>query len=224
MNSALMKYELGLTSFGSAQNFRTTDYFCRLNSIKSRKNQYPALKKFKIKTIMEEPYKNFYIRMANKKFELKLDKIQTKPVIPKINIKFKEMQTTLKNNKDRARELYNRAISLENEKFSDRVFTQRPQLMNNKLLEKLYMEHHLKYLRTLNRVKNVNNNDNSLKTLKIELPKISTYDKERNNRFSKTEANLDSESEKKNNTVEDKSHEYKDISHNKQGHIFNDNI
>ena len=134
-------------------------------------------------------------------FRLRLNSIETKPVIPKINIDYVELGQRMRNNRERTRELYNRAISLENEKFTNRVFIQKPRVTNTKILEKSP---------SITRYKN------DFNKMPVRLPKLSTYKNGKNKVHSRTEANLDSDNDEINdNSVELKDHVHKEISHQK---------
>lgn len=213
MNSSQRRYELGFNLLGNSQRFNTTNYFRTIDLIRSRQSQFPTTtKKYMIKSTIQEPYKDFFVKKTNEKLRLKLETIQSKPVAPKLNLEYIELEQRMKNNKERTRELYNRALSLENEKFVYRVFTQKPRVINAKLLKKLYEENHNKYIEQLKSPKNRKNSESS--SIPVRLPKIN-----KKNAHYKTEANLDSDDEDKNNYLELKDHEHKEISHQRQGHI-----
>ena len=217
MNATQKRYDQGFYILGSSQRFNTTNYFRTIDLIRSRPNQFPTSpKKYIIKSIIQEPYKDIYVIRANQKLRLKLDTIQSKPVIPKLNTEFIEIEQRMRNNKDKARELYNRALSLQNEKFIYRVFSQKPRIINTKLLEKLYEEKHDKYIEQLKSPR-IRKNSYKSNLLPVRLPKIS-----KNNIHFRTEVNLDSDNEDSNdndNNLELKDHEHKEINHQKQGHI-----
>ena len=130
--------------------------------------------------------------------------------MPKLNDEYIELEQRIKNNKERSRQIYNRALSLENEKFAYRVFTQKPRVIHAKFLEKLFKENQ--------QVKSPKRNsiDNTVyKKLKIKLPKISGYKDWKYSIQSRTEANLDENDD----SLELKDHGHKDIKHQRQGHI-----
>ena len=219
MNSTQRRYELGFNLLGNSNKFNTTNYFRTLESIRSRRNQFPSSpKKYIIKSSIQEPYKDYFVIKTNNKLRLKLETLLSKPVIPKINTKYIEIEQRLKNNKERIREIFNRNLILQNEQFVNRVFSQKPRVINTKLLEKLYEENHEKYIKLLKSPKNRKNSCNS-NLIPVRLPKIS-----KNNKHFRTEANLDSDNEdskdsNNNNSLELKDHEHKEISHQRQGHI-----
>ena len=222
MNLAQKQYELGFNLLMNSQRFNTTNYFRSIDTIKSRQNQYLSPRRFIIKKNLQEPFKDFFVMKSNEKFRIKIDAIQNKPVIPKLNTEYIELEQRIHNNKEKTRQLYLRAISLENEKFAKRIFAQRPRVLDTKLLEKLYKENHEKYIDILKsgnkRRLNFNGNDN---TIPVRLPKIISKIDSKYKIHSKTEANLDSDNEQNdnNNSLELKDHEHKEISHQKQGHI-----
>ena len=217
MNFAQKQYELGFRLLGNSQRFNTTNYFRSIDTAKSRPNQFPASpRKFFIKKNLQEPYKDIFVKKSNERFRLRLETLQSKPVIPKLNNEYIELEKIMKNNKERARQIYNRALSIENEKYTNRVFTQRPRIMAAKYLEKLYEENKEKFEKLKSPRRSIDKYDN-YSTLPVKLPRI----KDRRNTFhSRTEANLDtSDNELNNNSLELKDHGHKEISHQKQGHI-----
>ena len=216
MNFAQKQYELGFKILGGSQKFNTTNYFSHIDTIRSRPNQYPlSPTRFLLKKNLYEPFKDFYVIKSNEKFRLKLETIQTKPVIPKINEEYIQLEQRMKNNRERARELYNRALSLENEKFINRVFTQKPRFTNIRLLEKLIGNQEKNSIE-----KNPKKRNSIYNSIPIKLPKISGYKDWKYNFHSRTEANLDSDNENSNDkSLELNDHGYKEISHKKQGYI-----
>ena len=221
MNFSQKQYELGFRLLNSTnfQRFNTTNYFKSLETAKNRPNPYPSPKKFVIKKSLQEPYKDIFVIKSNMNFRLRLNSIETKPVIPKINVDYIELGQRMRNNKERTRELYNRAISLENERFTNRVFTQKPRVTNTKILEKLYLENHSRILEQL-KSPSITRYKNDFNKMPVRLPILSTYKNGKNKIHSRTEANLDSDNDEMNdNSVELKDHVHKEISHQKRGHI-----
>ena len=216
MNFAQKQYELGFHILGGSQRFNTTNYFRNIDTIRSRQNQYPTSpKQYIIKKNLNEPFKDFFVLKSNERFRLKLETIQSKPVIPKLNEEYIQLEQRMKNNRERTRELYNRALSLENEKFAYRVFTQKPRFINAKFLEKIYANHEKNIAQ-----KSPKKRQSIYNSLSIKLPKISGYKDWKYNLHSRTEANLDSDNENSNDkSLELKDHGYKEISHKKQGYI-----
>ncbi len=206
MNFSQKQYELNLRIF-STDLSDSTNYFNSLNLAKLRKNPYASPKKYVIKHVNTEPYKDFYVIKENKKIKIRLDNISNKPAEPILNNEYIEIEQRIKNNKERNRELYKRCLSKENEKYSSRVFTQKPRIINTELLEKLYIETHEKYIEQL-KPKKVNKNNNKTTRLygKIILPKISGYN-----------INMD----ENNKSKELKNHGREEITHQKPGHSDN---
>ena len=205
MNFSQKQYELNLRLFSSDLS-DPSNYFNSLNLAKLRKNPYASPKKYVIKHVNTEPYKDFYVINENKKIKIRLDNISNKPVEPILNNEYIEIEQRIKNNKEKNRELYKRCLSKENEKYSSRVFTQKPRVINTELLEKLYIETHEKYIEQL-KPKKVNKNNNKATRLygKIILPKISGY----NINMDLNENNL-------------KNHGREEIAHQKPGHSENE--
>ena len=205
MNFSQKQYELNLRLFSSDLS-DPSNYFNSLNLAKLRKNPYASPKKYVIKHVNTEPYKDFYVINENKKIKIRLDNISNKPVEPILNNEYIEIEQRIKNNREKNRELYKRCLSKENEKYSSRVFTQKPRVINTELLEKLYIETHEKYIEQL-KPKKVNKNNNKATRLygKIILPKISGY----NINMDLNENNL-------------KNHGREEIDHQKPGHSENE--
>ena len=205
MNFSQKQYELNLRLFSSDLS-DPSNYFNSLNLAKLRKNPYASPKKYVIKHVNTEPYKDFYVINENKKIKIRLDNISNKPVEPILNNEYIEIEQRIKNNKEKNRELYKRCLSKENEKYSSRVFTQKPRVINTELLEKLYIETHEKYIEQL-KPKKVNKKNNKATRLygKIILPKISGY----NINMDLNENNL-------------KNHGREEIAHQKPGHSENE--
>ena len=172
MNFSQKQYDLNLRIFNT-DLLDSTNYFNSLNLAKARKNPYTSPKKYVIKHVNTEPYKDFYVINENKKIKLRLDNITNKPVEPILNNEYIEIEQRIKNNKDKNREIYKRGLSKENEKYSSRIFSQKPRVINTELLEKLYIETHEKYIEQL-KSKKVSKNNNKNKRLygKIILTKI----------------------------------------------------
>ena len=206
MNFSQKQYELNLRIF-STDLSDSTNYFNSLNLAKLRKNPYASPKKYVIKHVNTEPYKDFYVIKENKKIKIRLDNISNKPAEPILNNEYIEIEQRIKNNKERNRELYKRCLSKENEKYSSRIFTYILRIINTELLEKLYIETHEKYIEQL-KPKKVNKNNNKTTRLygKIILPKISGYN-----------INMD----ENNKSKELKNHGREEITHQKPGHSDN---
>lgn len=215
MNFAQRQYELGFKLLGGNDRFNSTNYFRSLEASKKRPNPFPSPRRYIIKKNLQEPFKDFFVMKSNEKFKLKIETIQNKPVIPKLNEEYLKLEQIMKNNRDRAREIYNRHLSLENEKFTFRVFTQKPRLIIHKYLEKLYGEN-----QQMKSPKRTINKSSNMKKLKVHLPKISGYKDWRYSIHSRTEANLDDDNELGNsNSFEFKEHGQKETKHQRQGHI-----
>ena len=208
MNFSQKQYELNLRLLNTDLS-DSTNYFNSLNLAKLRKNPYTSPKKYVIKHVNTEPYKDFYVIKENKKIKIRLDNISNKPVEPILNNEYIEIEQRIKNNKEKNRELYKRGLSKENEKYSSRIFTQKPRIINTELLEKLYIETHEKYIEQL-KSKKLNKNNNKATKLygKIILPKISGY-------------NVNMVSNENNKSKELKNHGSEEIAHQKPGHSDN---
>ena len=208
MNFSQKQYELSLRLFSTDLN-DPSNYFNYLNLAKARKNPFASPKRYAIKHLNTEPYKDFFVINENKKIKIRLDSINSKPVEPILNNEYIELEQRIKNNKEKNRELYNIGLSKENEKYSSRIFSQKPKVISTELLEKLYTETHEKYIEQL-KSKNTTRNkgkDQAVKIYgKIKLPKISAY------------KNFDSVINENSKSKEIKTHGHKEITHQKPGH------
>ena len=134
--------------------------------------------------------------------------------MPKMNEEYIQLEQRMRNNRERTRELYNRALSLENEKFANRVFTQKPRVLNTIFLEKLHGN------QRNNEQESPKKRHSIYNSFPLKLPKISGYKDWKYTLHSRTEANLDSDNENSNDKfLELKDHGYREISHKKQGYI-----
>ena len=93
MNLTQRRYELTFNLLGYPQKYNKTNYFSIIESIKGRKNQFTTSpKKYIIKSSNREPYKDSFIIKANNKLRLKIETLQSKPVLPKINTEYIEIE------------------------------------------------------------------------------------------------------------------------------------
>ena len=207
MNLLQKQYGLKINIQKDSQRYNIENYFNTIEAIRSRPTQFITYpKNCFIKKISQEPYKDIFVIQSNRKMRLRLESIRNKPVIPKINNEYLELEERMKNNRDKIRELNNKVLTIENERFMNRVFSQRPRIINVRSLGKLYEDN----IEPIKSTRNRRNSNNALI-----LPKITN-----NNLHHKTEANIDSDNENSNNNSLDlKDHGHKEISHQRQGHI-----
>ena len=210
MNFSQKQYELSLKMFNT-DLADPRNYFNSLNLAKLRKNPFCSPKKYVIKHVSTEPYKDYYVINENKKIKVRLDSIGSKQVEPILNNEYIELEQRIKNNKERNRELFQRGLNRDNEKYSSRIFSQKPRVISTEILEKLYIETHDKYIEQL-KGKNTSRNKGKEQPVriygKIILPKISAY------KNWNTELNENSKSKEK----EMQTHGHKEITHQKPGH------
>ena len=226
MNSIQRQYDLGLLTINFSQRLNPFDYFKSLELIKSRKTEYPSIQKFNIKKIQDIPYKNYYVIESNKKYNLKIKKMDSKPVIPKMNSLFKELNQRIKESRERNKEIKEKALTLDNKKYNKRIKEQKPKLLKANYLEKIFRENHDKYIESLLRNSRFRKNadKSNEKQFKFKLPDISKYKNISAAKLhSKTEYNLDADEPSKDNSIEQKDHKHTEISHNKQGHLGDKN-
>ena len=174
MNFSQRQYELSLRIFNPDSD--GSIYFSNLDLAKSRKNPFTSPKKYVIKHVRTEPYKDFFVLNENKKLKIRLDTINNKPVEPLLNNDYIEIEQRIKANRDKNRELYIKELAKENVKFSNRVFLQKPRIISTEVLKKMFIETHVKYIEQM-KSRNVKKNKNNEKTKvsKVILPKISSY-------------------------------------------------
>ena len=139
MNLLQKQYELNNNILKESQRYNIENYFNTLEAIRSRPTQFITYpQKYFIKKISQEPFKDIFVIKSNRKLRLKLESIRSKPVIPQINNEFLEVEQRRKNHMEIIRELNNKALTIENERIMNRVFSQRPRIMNGRILEKIY--------------------------------------------------------------------------------------
>ena len=223
MNSTSKFYASTFNTINGAKQLNPFEYFKSLQLISTRKTQYPTFDKFIIKKEIHLPYKDHFVIESNKKYKEKIMDLRKKPVIPKINKVFLELDQRIKINKDKIKEDKVRALTLENSKYKIRVKNQKPKLLKADCLKKLFFENHDKYLEILlrnSRFRKKVGKSNDSKYSYIKLPSISGYN---NNGIlsSKTEYNLDDDLERSNdNSVEQRDHKHIEISHQKRGYNY----
>ena len=221
MNATQKLYDSGFNTITGIKQLNPLLYFRSLQLIDGRKTQYPSFDKFNIKKITKLPYKDYFVIESNKKYKNKITDWRQKPVIPKINSVYLELDKRIKINKEKIKEKKIRALTLENKKYNIRVKNQKPKLLKAEILSKLFIENHDKYLELLlrnSRFRKKGNSSNIIKSRYIKLPNISGYkDGMFSKMHSKTEFNLDENENSKDNSVEQKDHKHKEISHQKQG-------
>ncbi len=215
-------YDAGFNTITGVQQLNPFPYFRSLQLIATRKTQYPSFDKFNIKRIERIPYKDYFVIESNKKYKNKIIDWRQKPVIPKINKLYLELDKRIKINKEKIKISQSRALTLENNKYNIRVKNQRPNLLKADFLKKLFLENHNKYLELLlrnSRFRKKPGKSSDLKRPYVKLPSISGYrDGLFTNMHSKTEYNLDENDQSRDNSIEQKDHKHKEISHQKQGY------
>jgi len=227
MNLEQRLYGLKFNTKLGSQNVDPLSYFRTLDIIKERKTQYPLSDKFIIKRIPDIPYKNHFVMESNKKYNNKIMGFRERPVAPKLNIMFLELDQRIKNNKEKIKENNTRALTFENKKYNIRVKNQKPKMLKANYLSQLYLDNHDKYMELLLRNSRFTKSNNNIKKTMVKLPNITGYKNGRLAKFhSKTEYNLDKANDNdksKDNSIEQKDHKYNEISHQKQGHINKEN-
>ena len=224
MNSTQKFYASSFNTINGAKQLNPLEYFKSLQLISTRKTQYPTFDKFIIKKVDHLPYKDHFVIESNKKYKAKIMDMRNKPVIPKINKVFLELDQRIKINKEKIKENKIRALTLENSKYNKRVREQKPKLIKTEYLNKLFFENHDKYLEILlrnSRFRQKAGKSNDSKISYIKLPSISGYNNSNGIFSSKTEYNLDEDNERSNdNSVEQRDHKHIEISHQKRGNNY----
>ena len=233
MNITQRLYDTRLKMVSSDNNLNPSYFFQSIDLIRARKTNYPLYKLFYLKKNHPQiPYKMNYVIENNKIFTSKMDDIMNKKAKPKINNAFLELEERLIHNKKKTRENKERALTLENTKYTNRVMGQKARVLNAKYLKKLFEENHDKYLELLSRPMRLNNknNKNNKKmsrtiNFKTRLPKISStvtegfYSKAR---FKTDSSNLLSSTneQSKDNSLELTEQRRDEMIHNRPGHIY----
>ena len=212
MNKSQRFYELNFRDLLNAERYNTSNYFRSLDLIMNRKIKIKPQKPYIIKKA-KDTINDFFFFNNKRKYQIKLNNIIDKPVIPKLNKEYIKIAETLRISNDRKRDLYFKALSLENEKLSQKIFSQKPRAINVRLLEKLNSETHDKYLEIL---RNPVLMKKSVYNYPTYLPKIYKPNKVKYHFRSKTESNLEPDYE---HSEELKEHNHKEISHQRRGHI-----
>ena len=198
----------------------------------------PKKKRTNLSAILNSEYffhRSIQIQMAlNQDRLLPMDYL-IKKAKPKINNAFLELEERLIHNKKKTRENKERALTLENTKYTNRVMGQKARVLNARYLKKLFEENHDKYLELLSRPMRLNNknNKNNKKmsrtiNFKTRLPKISStvtegfYSKAR---FKTDSSNLLSSTneQSKDNSLELTEQRRNEMVHNKPGNLHSSN-
>ena len=224
MNGTQRLYDTRLKMITNENYLQPRFFFRSLDLIRARKTMYPKYEKFYLKTKPQIPYKTNYVIENNKKFNEKVDIIMKKKIVPKINNIFIELEQRLMNNKKKNRDNKARALTLENEKYSNRVMTQRPIIKNAKYLNQLYSQNHDKYLEILLRPSKLRNkmkikNEKSW-NIRTNLPFKTNYRKWYESKLRVKTENNDSSKE---NHVELNEHKRNEIVHNRPGYLYINN-
>ena len=202
------------------RQINASEYFHLVEQIRSRPNQYIIpQKKIIIKRPIYEPFKDPFVIRENKRNKLRIYNIIDARSSPKLNYEYLEVRDIMRHSKEKQREIAERAISLENSQFQERVFNQRPRIEEYK------------------NFKTINNNDSdnsrdkdyesnykkyTKKIKKLILPDIYGNKNKKSQKVLKTDININRDSlneqlMEKGKKMED--HNYAEISHQKQGHI-----
>ena len=226
MNITQRLYDTRLKMISSDNNFHPSFFFQSIDVIRARKTVYPLFQPFCLKKKPQIPYKMNYVIESNKVFTTKMDDIMNKKPRAKINKAFLELEERIKNNKKKNRENKERALTLENMKYTNRVMTQKARVLNAKYLKKLYSENHDKYLELLSRPMRLKNSKKMSKTIsyRTRLPYISSTATEgfySKTRF-KTDNNLlcSTNEQSKENSLELTEQRRDEMIHNRPGHIY----
>lgn len=121
MNARQKDYELRSRLYNNNQ--KVSDYFRFIDQVRTRPNQYTTgAERSSIKRFIYAPYKDPNVIRENKRFKLKIYKIIEEPVLPKLNIEYLEVREILRNSRERQNEMAQRALSVENDYYKERLF------------------------------------------------------------------------------------------------------
>ena len=230
MNITQRLYETRFKMITSDQHLDPFYFLKNIDLIRSRKTMYPMYKRFYLKKKPQIPYKSNLVMENNKRFSERMGGIMNKKVVPKINNVFLELEERLKNNRIKTRNNKIRALTLENEKYANRVWTQKPIVLNAKYLKKLYSEKHDKYIELLLRPKKIKIH----KKMKFQrtfnfnkkLPNISATTTDGfNSRYKSNTENMmeTTYSQSKENSLELTEQRRNEMIHNKPGYLHSSN-
>lgn len=223
MNSLQKQYELKSRLFNDnyGKNIDETDYFRFLDRIRTRKNKYVIPpEKISIKNIIYEPFKDPEVIEANRRNKLRLVTIMDEPPLPPLNNIYLEVREKIRHSKEKIREIAERALSVENSRFQDRVFNQKSSIDEIRIFNKLHKRR--SKLMKISKTKNYEDDYKkfSKKMQDLILPRINQHKDEKvfqtevnTNNVSQNEQSMEQSAEKM------KEHKYNEISHQKQGHI-----
>ena len=215
-------YDIKSQLFIKTKEIDASEYLYFIEQIRSRPNQYiiPQKKQIAIKRPTNEPFKDPFVIRDNKRNKLRIFNILDACSSPKLNYEYLEVKEKMRHSREKQRELSERALSLENAKFQERVFNQRPRVVEE-----------YKNLRTINYNDSDNSKDKdfesnynrySRKIKKLILPNIYEHKNKKSTKILKTDSNSGSNSlneQLMENGEKMKDHNYTEISHQKQGHI-----
>lgn len=217
MNYLQKLYDIKSQLFIKSRQIDASEYLYLIEQIHSRPNQYIIpQKKITFKRPIYEPFKDPFVIRENKKHKLRIFNILDAHSSPKLNYEYLEVRDKMRHNKEKQRELAERALSLENSKFQERVFSQRPRVDE------------YKNLRTINdndsdNSRNKDYENNYKRKSNLVLPDIYEYKNKKPKKILKTDINSNRDHPLKEQLLENgekmKDHNYAEISHHKQGHI-----
>lgn len=225
MKALQKQYELKSKLFvnNNIQKLDIIVYFKFLNQIRHRPNKYSILQeKSDNKRFIYEPFKDPNVIEANKKHKSKIYSIINEPVLPKLNNVYLEVRETIKNNKEKYREMAKRNLSVENSKFQDRLLNQKPrveEILDFKRLNKRYSK--------LMKSSRTDHYDGEYRkyagnSQDLILPSINGNKERNSEKLFQTEINTNQHSvpeKNEENSEKLKEHKHDEISHQKQGHI-----
>ena len=224
MKTIQKQYELKSRMLNNSQNIEITDYFRFLDEIRKRKNLYIIpQEKINIKRVICEPFKDPNVIDENKRFKERLYTIIDERPLPKLNIEYLEVRDRIKNSKEKYREIAQKGLSVENSRFQDRVFNQKPRIEEIRFLRKIHKRHS----KLMKNSKTENYEDDYKKYSKriqnLILPNIYAHKDGNSEKIFQTEVNTTNNVSHNEQSIENaekmKDHNYNEISHQKQGHI-----
>ena len=184
---------------------------------------YPMYQTFYRKNNPQIPYKSIFVMENNKRISERMGNIMNKRAIPKINNVFLELEERIRNNKKRNWDNRTRALTLENQKYTNRVMNQKAHVLNVKYLNKLYSENHDKYLELLLRPMKIRANkmkkNQKSYNFRTRLPNISQTSTDGFYSKGRYKTDISSTNEQSNeNSLELKEHKRHEIIHGRPNH------
>ena len=222
MNSLQKLYELKSRMLNKSLKIDPEEYFKFIDQIRSRPNLYTIpQEKISIKSSVYTPFKDPFIIQANKKNKSRIYSILGETPSPRLNYDYLEVREKNRNSREKYREMAERALSLENAKFQDRVFNQKTRIdeIKNFNIKRIKL---IKYSGTKDYESDYRKYIRKTREKDLILPNINSHKQDKSEKIFQTEVHSKNNSLTESNIENGekmKDHKYKDISHQRQGHL-----